>query len=173
MKKVLDKIYMQLYDETDYNHNYSDIYKIHKYWSRKPWYLVEKYIEKHTKENDLILDPFMGSGCTGVEAAINNRDFVGYDLNPISIKISKGTFEIVPDISKLKEDFQLIKNLCYEEIMSEYKTSFECPTCNSKLYIKHHCIGPKTNNKNLAYLYCPSCSSKKNNFKGKNRNIIK
>ena len=103
----------------------------------------------------------MGSGCTGIEAAINNRDFVGYDLNPISIKISKGTFEIVPDISKLKEDFQLIKNLCYEEIMSEYKTSFECPTCNSKLYIKHHCIGPKTNNKNLAYLYCPSCSSKK------------
>ena len=161
MKKVLDKIYKQLYDETDYNHNYSDIYEIHKYWSRKPWYLVEKYIEKHTKENDLILDPFMGSGCTGIEAAINNRDFVGYDLNPISIKISKGTFEIVPDISKLKEDFQLIKNLCYEEIMSEYKTSFECPTCNSKLYIKHHCIGPKTNNKNLAYLYCPSCSSKK------------
>lgn len=165
MKKILDKIYNQLYNENDYNKDYSNIYKIHKYWSRKPWYLVEKYIKKHSKENDTVLDPFMGSGCTGVESVINNRNFIGYDLNPISIKVAAGTCEVVEDISKLYDDFEIIKNKCYSSIMKNYETSYKCPECNKNLYIKHICIGPKTKNKNLAYLYCDSCKSKKTALK--------
>ena len=165
MKKILDKIYNQLYDENDYNKDYSNIYKIHKYWSRKPWYLVENYIKKHSKENELVLDPFMGSGCTGVEAIINNRNFIGYDLNPISIKVAEGTSEIVTDIKKLHEDFDTIKSICFQDIMDCYETKYKCPVCGGKLHIKHICIGPKTNNKNLAYLYCQSCNSKKTTSK--------
>ena len=126
MKKILDKIYNQLYDENDYNKDYSNIYKIHKYWSRKPWYLVENYIKKHSKENELVLDPFMGSGCTGVEAIINNRNFIGYDLNPISIKVAEGTSEIVTDIKKLHEDFDTIKSICFQDIMDCYETKYKC-----------------------------------------------
>ncbi len=165
MKKVLDKIYNQLYDENDYNKDYSNIYKIHKYWSRKPWYLVENYIKKHSKENDIILDPFMGSGCTGVEAIINNRSFIGYDLNPISIKVAEGTSTVVEKIEKLQEDFELIKSKCCSEIMECYETNHKCPVCGNKLYIKYICIGPKTNNKNLGYLFCDKCNSKKTTLK--------
>ena len=137
MKKVLDKIYKQLYNETDYNKEYSNIYKIHKYWSRKPWYLVEEYVKKHSKKGDVVLDPFMGSGCTGVESIINQRNFIGYDLNPISIKIANGTAIVVDDIKKLEDDFNNIKQMCYEEINNTYKTDYECSVCHNNLSIKH------------------------------------
>ena len=39
-------------------------YKLHQYWSRKPWYVVRQYIEHYTNEGDTILDPFVGSGVT-------------------------------------------------------------------------------------------------------------
>ena len=165
MKKVLDKIYKQLYNETNYNKEYSNIYKIHKYWSRKPWYLVEEYVKKHSKKGDVVLDPFMGSGCTGVESIINQRNFIGYDLNPISIKIANGTSIVVDDIKKLEDDFNNIKKMCYEEINNTYKTDYECSVCHNNLSIKHICIGPKSNNPNLASLYCPICNSKKTNIK--------
>ena len=40
-----------------------------------------KCIENFTKEKDLILDPFMGSGTT-IEACLKtNRNYIGFDIN--------------------------------------------------------------------------------------------
>lgn len=39
------------------------------------------FIEKFTNENDLILDPFMGLGTTGISCKKMNRDFIGIELN--------------------------------------------------------------------------------------------
>jgi DNA modification methylase len=36
-----------------------------------------------------IIDPFMGSGTTGVVAKENNRNFIGIELNPDYIKMAK------------------------------------------------------------------------------------
>ena len=47
----------------------------------KPVELLEKIILTHTNENDLILDPFMGVGSTGVAALKNNRKFLGIEIN--------------------------------------------------------------------------------------------
>lgn len=44
--------------------------------------LLERIILASTKENDLILDPFMGSGTTGVAALKLGRQFVGIEQNP-------------------------------------------------------------------------------------------
>ena len=49
--------------------------------TQKPLKLMENILKIHTNKNDLILDPFMGSGST-IEAAKNtNRDFIGIELN--------------------------------------------------------------------------------------------
>lgn len=46
-----------------------------------PEKLAEDHILSWTKEGDLILDPFMGSGTTAKMAMLNNRNFVGFEKN--------------------------------------------------------------------------------------------
>jgi len=53
-----------------------------KHPTQKPLDLLERIILASTKENDLILDPFMGSGTTGVAAMKLNRQFIGIEKNP-------------------------------------------------------------------------------------------
>jgi site-specific DNA-methyltransferase (adenine-specific) len=47
-----------------------------------PVALPERLIHLHTYIGDLVLDPFMGSGSTGVAAVRTGRHYVGYDLDP-------------------------------------------------------------------------------------------
>ena len=46
----------------------------------KPVKLVEKIIRNSTKEGDLVLDPFMGSGTTGVACVHTKRKFIGCEI---------------------------------------------------------------------------------------------
>jgi site-specific DNA-methyltransferase (adenine-specific) len=50
-----------------------------KHPTQKPVDLLERIILASTNEGDLILDPFMGSGTTGVAAIKLNRRFVGIE----------------------------------------------------------------------------------------------
>jgi len=50
--------------------------------TQKSLLLMEKIIRIHTNENDLIMDPFMGSGTTGVAAIKNERKFIGVEISP-------------------------------------------------------------------------------------------
>lgn len=42
-----------------------------------------------SREGDTVLDPFVGSGTTGVVAISNGRQFIGIDLNPDYIEIAR------------------------------------------------------------------------------------
>ena len=53
-----------------------------------PLQLPRRLIELYTYEDDLVLDPFLGSGTTLVAAARTGRRGVGYDLEPEYIKIA-------------------------------------------------------------------------------------
>jgi len=46
-------------------------------------------IEVFSKEEDIILDPFFGSGTTGVAAIELNRNFIGIEINPDYIEIAE------------------------------------------------------------------------------------
>lgn len=50
--------------------------------TEKPVSLMMHYIENSTDPGDLVLDPFMGSGSTGVAALRLGRRFVGVELDP-------------------------------------------------------------------------------------------
>lgn len=47
----------------------------------QPLYLPEKYIKAVTDEGDLVVDPWMGTGTTGVAALLLGRRFIGFDLD--------------------------------------------------------------------------------------------
>jgi DNA modification methylase len=57
--------------------------------TQKSLELMNHLIKVHTNPNELILDPFMGSGTTGVAALKNNRRFIGIEINPDYFEISK------------------------------------------------------------------------------------
>ena len=51
--------------------------------------LAEDHIISWSNEGDTVLDPFLGSGTTGVAAKNLNRDFIGIELDETYFKIAK------------------------------------------------------------------------------------
>lgn len=60
-----------------------------KHPTQKPEYLLERIILASTKDSDYILDPFVGSGTTGVVAKRLNRKFIGIDFEKNYLEIAK------------------------------------------------------------------------------------
>jgi DNA modification methylase len=58
-----------------------------------PVELPERLIQLYTYENDLVLDPFMGSGSTLVAAAKTQRRYIGYDLDPAFAALARERVE--------------------------------------------------------------------------------
>ena len=54
-----------------------------------PVTLPERLINLYTYENDLVVDPFLGSGTTAVAASRTRRRYVGYDLDPLYVDIAR------------------------------------------------------------------------------------
>jgi len=52
-----------------------------KHPTQKSLTVMEQIIKIHTNPNETILDPFMGSGTTGVAALKNNRKFIGIEID--------------------------------------------------------------------------------------------
>lgn len=61
--------------------------KVHP--TEKPVELMKILIENSTNENDIVFDPFMGSGTTGVACNELNRNFVGIDIDDKYFKIAE------------------------------------------------------------------------------------
>lgn len=57
--------------------------------TEKPIGINELFIKNNSDENSVILDPFMGSGSTGVAAKNLNRDFIGIELDEEYFKIAE------------------------------------------------------------------------------------
>jgi len=77
-------IHNKKFSTTYYTHGF------HPYPAKFTPQLVNKYFNLYCKNGYKIIDPFCGSGTTLVEAALNDMDSVGIDLNPIAYIISKG-----------------------------------------------------------------------------------
>jgi site-specific DNA-methyltransferase (adenine-specific) len=56
--------------------------------TQKPVELCAYLLSKFSKENDTVLDPFMGSGTTGVACKKLNRNFIGIELDADYFKIA-------------------------------------------------------------------------------------
>lgn len=58
-----------------------------------PIILVQDHIISWSNENDTVLDPFMGSGTTGVACKRLNRNFIGIELDKNYFEIAKNRIE--------------------------------------------------------------------------------
>lgn len=62
--------------------------------ARFPEKLAEFFILAGTNENDIVLDPFSGSGTTAVVAAKNNRRWIGIDANENYCELAKARMDL-------------------------------------------------------------------------------
>ena len=63
-----------------------------RHQAMQPLYLPEKYIKACTKPGDLVVDPWVGSGTTGIAALQLGRRFVGFDIFQEFIDIAQAGF---------------------------------------------------------------------------------
>lgn len=59
------------------------------YPTEKPADLIEVLVKQSTQEGELVIDPFMGSGSTGVAAARHARSFMGNDTCDEALQITR------------------------------------------------------------------------------------
>ena len=70
--------------ETSYlTHNY------HRYPAKFIPQLAARLIKENSQVEELVCDPFMGSGTTLVESIVNGRRTYGTDINPVAVLITK------------------------------------------------------------------------------------
>ncbi|MDE2821481.1 MAG: site-specific DNA-methyltransferase [Chloroflexota bacterium] len=83
------------------------------YPTQKPLQLLERIILLASNENDLILDPFCGSGTTLVAAKLLNRSFLGIDSSREAVELSRQRLHnpIRSESKLLKAGREAYKNL--------------------------------------------------------------
>jgi DNA modification methylase len=105
------------------------IYNMHTYWSKKPHDAIRQYIHHYTKEEDLVLDPFCGSGGTALAALMEGRKAIAIDRSPAATFITKNYCTPI-DVNELKEAFEELKKKVKPEINWLYET--KCDRCGGK-----------------------------------------
>jgi DNA modification methylase len=151
----------------------SPIYNAHSYHTKVPPEGIVPYIEHYTDPGDLVLDPFCGSGMTGVAALMTGRHAILNDLSPAAVHIAYNYCTPV-DVKALKREFVRIKNAVREEFDWLYGTirddsstgmirytvwsdEFQCVRCGCPIVF--HDVEVKRTKKMKAggEIVCPSC----------------
>jgi site-specific DNA-methyltransferase (adenine-specific) len=102
--------------------------------TQKPEGLIERMVLASSDENDLVLDPFSGSGTTLRVCQQLNRNCIGIELNPEYVQLTKERLELqFTGFDSVDERMERIPNdLNDEDIRNEYLN-------NHKLwFLKYH-----------------------------------
>ncbi len=91
-----------------------------------PVSLPQRFIKALTNEGDVVLDPFMGSGTTGVASVIEKRKFIGAEIMNEYYNISfKRVKEAVNGTAKIRDDVPAMepdKNSSVARIPDEWRS---------------------------------------------------
>jgi len=103
---------------------YTGLYGFHKYWGKKPIEPLRFLILALTESNDLVVDPFVGSGAIAKETVNLGRRFIGGDVNPTAIRLTR--FFLQPcTINQYTSAFEELERTLRHRIDSSYEvTSF-------------------------------------------------
>ncbi len=99
--------------------SYTGIYAMHKYWSKKPYNIIRDFILRYTNKDEIVIDPFCGSGISIIESIFTGRKAIGIDINPSAIFITKqminkiSTKSIQNEFSRLESEIKNVINSFY------------------------------------------------------------
>ena len=98
---------------------YKGLYAFHKYWGKKPHEPIAYVINHLTEPGQIIVDPFVGSGTVGREALLQSRRFIGSDINPIAVELTR-LLSHPPNITDIKQSVRDIQHQVREKILESY-----------------------------------------------------
>ena len=107
----------------------SNLYNLHKYWSKKGYEAIEFYMTLFSQPGDLVLDPFCGSGGVGVVAEQLDRKAVLIDLSPSATMIAAGYCTPVSS-QEIQEAFDRLSLRMSPVLDIAYGT--QCSKCGGK-----------------------------------------
>jgi len=93
-----DSLRMLLSSDLDF-HGESSAYashNLHAFPAKFPPQLPRKFIEGLTDVDDIVLDPMVGSGTTIVEAFLTGRRGIGFDIDPMALRLCKAKVTSLP-----------------------------------------------------------------------------
>ena len=90
-KKILQPEKFELETNTVWSFPSRGKWATHDAKYRGNWspYIPRNIILRYSQESDTVLDQFVGGGTTAVEAKLTHRNFIGVDINPSAVEITK------------------------------------------------------------------------------------
>jgi SAM-dependent methyltransferase len=135
---------------------HTPVYRMHKYFARRPWNVFSFLVSQYSSEGDIVLDPFSGGGVSIVEAMKLRRKTVGIDVNPIAVYVTR--MECAPaNLTELTSSFDELRARVERELESLYRT--QCSECGSDAVADWFEWDEKTKQVLLVKLDCPNCGS--------------
>ena len=113
-----------------------DIFNQHSYWTKQPVDAVKYFLKKYSKKKDRVLDPFCGSGMTGIASSMLELKCILGDLSPACLHISEG-YNTKFDCSD--KDIEQFLTKLKELIGDIYLTN--CNDCGNTAKIKFEVLG--------------------------------
>jgi DNA modification methylase len=90
-KPIRERLALSLEEDLDFHGQNSDYasHNFHSFPAKFPPQLPQKFIQLLTEPGDVVLDSMMGSGTTVVEAFLSGRQAVGFDIDPLALKLAQ------------------------------------------------------------------------------------
>ncbi len=109
---------------------HTPVYKMHRYFARRPWSVFAELIQHYSNPGSIILDPFCGGGVTVVEGLRLGRKVIGVDIMPLAAFITRMEASDL-DLEEFKEALAGVQAACGERIQALYLTT--CPKCGKQV----------------------------------------
>ena len=93
-------------------------HRIHPYPAMLHPLLVNWLLENFAAKDDVIFDPFCGSGVTLLESAVRGHDSIGFDINPLALLISKTKTRVYRK-SRLLTEFNDLKDAVLNSVETD------------------------------------------------------
>jgi DNA methylase. len=86
---------------------------------KKPYNIIRDFILRYTNKDEIVIDPFCGSGISITESVFTGRKAIGIDINPAAIFITRQMINKIPmklireEFSKLESEIKGVINSFY------------------------------------------------------------